>query len=152
MGQVLVFRLGEEHHGLEVSQIQEVVESPRYHYIPLAPATFPGAINFHGSILPVLDLGACFGYAGDQRDGRLIVLAAALCPLALAVTAVRRIVTIDADDLLPPRPEGRLAGCSRAAFDLDGEMINLLDAARLLASLEKTGRGMGMGTGGGYGA
>ena len=113
-----------------------------------SPAVYAGAINFHGSILPVLDLGACFGIAGGQRDGRIIVLAAALCRLALAVTAVRRIVTIDADDLLPPRPEGRLADCSRAAFSLDGEMINLLDAARLLASLEKTGRG----TGGRHGA
>lgn len=148
MEQVLVFRLGEEHYALEVAHIQEVVESPRYHYIPRMPAAFLGAINFHGSILPVLDLGAGSGSAGEQRDGRIIVLAAALCPLALAVTAVQRIVLLDADALLPSREEGRLAGCSRAAFSLDGETIHLLDAARLLASLEKTE----MGTGGDHGA
>jgi chemotaxis signal transduction protein len=148
MEQVLVFRLGEELCALEVAHIQEILESPRYHYIPLAPAAFPGAINFHGSILPVLDLGVCLGFAGDQQNGRIIVLAASLCPLALAVTAIQRIVPLDADALLPSREEGRLAGCSRAAFSLDGEMINLLDAARLLASLEMTEKG----TGGDYGA
>lgn len=148
MEQVLVFRLGEELLALEVAHLQEVVESPRYHYVPLAPAAFLGAINFHGSILPVIDLAACLGIAGDQRDGRIIVLAAALCPLALAVSAVRRIVPLDAEALLPPRTVGPLAGCSRAAFSLDDEMINLLDAARLLASLEKSG----MVTGGDHGA
>ena len=140
---VLVFRLGEELCALEVAHIQEVLESPRYHYIPLAPADFPGAINFHGSILPVLDLGVRLGVAGDQQHGRIIVLAASLCPLALAVTAIERIVPLDADTLLPPREDGRLAGCSRAAFSLDGEIINLLDAARLLASLEMTEKGTG---------
>jgi purine-binding chemotaxis protein CheW len=148
MEQVLIFRLGEELCALDVAHIQEVIESPHYHYIPLAPAVFPGAINFHGSILPVLDLGACLGFAGDQKNGRIIVLAASLCRLALAVTAIQRIVPLDADALLSSREDGRLAGCSRAVFSLDGEMINLLDAARLLASLEMTE----MGSGGDHGA
>jgi purine-binding chemotaxis protein CheW len=145
---VLVFRLGEALYALEVAHIQEVIESPRYHYIPLAPAAYPGAINFHGSILPVLDLGAFLGFSGDRLHGRIIVLASSLCPLALAVTAIQRIVPLDADALLPCQEDGRLAGCSRAVFSLDGEMINLLDAAQLLTSLETTA----MGTGGDHGA
>lgn len=148
MEQVLVFRLGEELLALELAHVQEVVESPRYHYIPMAPAAYLGAINFHGGILPVLDLAACLGIAGDQSNGRIIVLAATLCSLALAVSAVRRIVPLDAEVLLPPRLEGPLAGCSRALFSLDDEMINLLDAARLLTSLEKRG----LMTGGDHGA
>jgi purine-binding chemotaxis protein CheW len=147
MDQVLVFLLGEERCALEVAHIQEIVESPPFYYIPLAPAVFPGAINFHGSILPVVDLGACLGGTGNPRDGRIIVLAAALCTLALAVTAIQRIVALDPDDLLPARITGPLAEFSRAAFSLDDEMINLLDAARLVASLEK----IEMGTGGGHG-
>ena len=61
MDRVLLFRLGDDLYALEVDQVQEVVESPRYHYIPRAPAGFAGAINFHGSIVPVLDLAAFFG-------------------------------------------------------------------------------------------
>jgi len=143
MEQVLVFRLGEELYALAVADIQEVIESPHYHYIPLAPAAFSGAINFHGSILPVLDLGACLGFAGDRQNGRIIVLATSLCRLALAVTAIQRIVPLDADALLPSLKGCRLAGCSRAVFSLDGEMINLLDAARLLTSLEMAEMGSG---------
>jgi purine-binding chemotaxis protein CheW len=147
MDQVLVFLLGKERFALEVAHIQEIVESPPFYYIPLAPSVFPGAINFHGSILPVVDLGACLGGTDKAQDVRIIVLAAALCTLALAVTAIQRIVALDPDELLPARITGPLAEFSRAAFNLEDEPIHLLDAARLVARLEK----IDMGTGGDHG-
>ncbi len=138
MDQVLVFRLGEESYALEVEHIQEVIEPSPMHYIPLAPAAFSGAINFHGSILPVLDLGASFGLPVAQRSGRYIVLAASFCSLALAVPAVQRIVWLDPGSLLPPEEDGRQAVFSRGVFDLDGDRVYLLDVAGLLASLDMT--------------
>jgi len=134
--QLLLFRLGEDLCALEVVQVQELVESPRYHYIPRAPAAFLGAINFHGSIVAVLDLVASFGLAGAQRDRRIIVLSPAHGSLGLAVTAIQRIVTVPADEFLPAPEAGRLGGCIRAACSWEGETINLLDAARLSARLE----------------
>jgi purine-binding chemotaxis protein CheW len=136
--QILVFRLGEELYGLEVEKIQEVVESPILHYIPRASKHLLGAVNFHGNILPVLDLAAFLGFFHEQRDRRIIILATGLCSLALAVTAVGRIVTCDADALLPLQQEQQ-PGCHiRAVLSREEEMINMLDAARLLTSLEKT--------------
>lgn len=147
MEQVLVFCLGQERYALEVAQIQEIVEAPECFYIPLAPAVLPGAINFHGSILPVVDLVTWTGLSDVQRDRRIIVLATALCTLAMAVTAIHRIVLLDPDELAPACTEGPLAFLSRAAFSFEEEMINLLDAPRLAASLEK----IGMATGGEHG-
>jgi len=139
MEQVLVFCLGQERYALEVAQIQEIVEAPLFFYIPLAPAVFTGAINFHGNVLPVVDLVTWSGFSGAQRDRRIIALAATLCTLALSVTAIQRIVSLDPDELTPAWPEGPLASLSRAAFSFEDEMINLLDAPRLAASLEKIG-------------
>lgn len=136
--QILVFRLGEELYGLEVAKIQEVVESPVLHYIPRASKHLLGAINFHGNILPVLDLASLLGFAVEQRDGRVIILASGLCSLALAVTTVGRIVTCDADDLLPFPQEQQPASHIRAVLSRENEMVNMLDAARLLTSLENT--------------
>jgi purine-binding chemotaxis protein CheW len=136
--QVLVFRLGEELYGLEVGKIQEVVESPVMYYIPRASEHLLGAINFHGTILPVLDLTAYLGLGREKRDHRVIVLASDLCSMALAVTAVERIVPCDADSLLP-FPQERQAACYiRAVLSREEEMINLLDATPLLTSLERT--------------
>jgi len=148
MERLLLFRLGDELYALEVAQVQEVVESPRYHYIPRAPALFAGAINFHGSVVPVLDLAPFLGCAGSGRDGRVIVLPAEVCALGLAVTAVQRIVPLDGETLLPLAKEGRAEGCCRAVFDSPWGEVNLLDVDRLLAGLEKSVKE----TGGDHGA
>lgn len=138
MEQVLVFRVAEELYGLEVAKIQEVSESLPLHYIPRAPAHLLGAVNFHGNILPVLDLAAYLGFPRGQRDPRVVVLVPELGALALAVTTVGRIVGFEADALLPFPQERQADCCIRAVLSREGEMINLLDTARLLASLEKT--------------
>lgn len=136
MEQVLVFRLGEELYGLEISHIQEVVETPAFHYIPRAPAFWRGAINFHGSILPVLDLPDYLGFSDRERDHRVIALVPDLCPLALAVSAIRRIIPVDPELLLPFRQESEEKRYIRAVFNREDEMVNLLDVVQLLASFE----------------
>ena len=136
MDLVLTFRLAEELYGLEVGQVQEIVEAPRFDDIPLAPAVYLGAINFHGSILPVLDLVGHLGLNDTHRDPRVIVLPATTCALGLAVSAIGRIFPMVRDDLLPCRQEEGKEAFIREVFNREGEMINMLDLPRLLASLE----------------
>ena len=136
MAQLLAFQLGSEMYGLEVTHIQEVVESPPLYYIPRAPASLLGAINFHGSILPVLDLAACLGFGEKERDLRIIVLTPEEAQLALAVSAIVGIVPFAEEALLPGQEGQALAACIRAVLPDRGEMINLLDLDRLLVSLD----------------
>lgn len=137
MDQVLVFDLGEERYGLEVGHIQEVADSPGLHYIPQAPGHFLGAINFHGQILPVLDLCKYLEFPDGPHDPRKIVLAVEGCALALAVTAVHRIVPLAADSLLPFQGTPGRESFIRAVFHHQGRMINLLDIPRLLRRLDE---------------
>lgn len=137
MEMVLTFRLGEEVYGLEVTQVQEIVEAPVLDYIPRAPRDYLGAMNFHGSILPVLDLGARLGFGQGERDGRVVVLPPAVGFLALAITRLGRIVPLEREHLLPCRQERERETFIREIYDRDGELINLLDLERLLSSLAK---------------
>jgi purine-binding chemotaxis protein CheW len=137
MDLVLTFRLGEEVYGLEIAQVQEIVEATGFDYIPLAPAGFLGAINFHGAILPVLDLTGYLGLAGTQRDQRVIVLPPSTCALGLGVTLIGRILPLERDRLLPFRQERETDAFIREVFNHNGDMINMLDLPRVLASLEK---------------
>ncbi len=137
MDLVLTFRLGEELYGLEVAQVQEIVEASGFDYIPLAPAGYLGALNFHGTILPVLDLAGHLGLSGAQRDPRIIVLPPATCALGLGVSAVGRILPLERDKLLPLRQEREQDAFIRAVFNHNHDMINLLDLPRMLASLER---------------
>ncbi len=136
MDKVLVFRLGAEYYGLEIAHIQEVIELPPLHYIPRAAEHFLGAVNVHGSILPVLDLAVFLGFDSRQRDHRIIVLTPQVCRMALAVTALEPIVPLNRDSLLPAQQEPKQGSCIRAVLNLEAEMINLLDTEGLLARLE----------------
>ena len=135
--QVLLLRLGEELFGLGVEHIQEVVEAPQLHYIPRAPQHLLGAINFHGTILPVLDLAASQGFAEAPHDPRIVVLTAELCPIGLAVRQLGRIVPLPADALLPPAGEETPGVFIRGVFTHEGEMVNLLDMPGLLKTLDR---------------
>jgi len=136
MERLLTFRLGGEIYGLEVAHIQEVVEAPPLYYIPRAPAMVLGAMNFHGSILPVLDLTACLGFGDGERDHRIIVLTPGDAQLALAVSALAGIVPFGEESLLPAQEDQVATACIRSVLPDRGEMINLLDLERLLGSLE----------------
>lgn len=134
---MLAFSLGNEQYGLEVRHLQEIVERPMVHYVPRAPALLQGAINFHGSIVPVLDLAELLGFPRQETAPRLLVLTPEWCSLALAVHGLRRIVPMKPEHLLPLPAERRDEGYIHAAYALSGEIINLLDPARLLAGLQK---------------
>ncbi|MBE0595913.1 MAG: chemotaxis protein CheW [Desulfuromonadales bacterium] len=136
MEQVLLFRLGTHPYALEVSHIQEIVEAPPLYFIPGAPAVYPGAMNFHGNVVPVLDLGAFLQLDGGEEEQRVLVLSPPLCPLGLLVAGVRRIVNRDPAEQRPYRETGEKELFIRFRFELEGEEINMLDIGQLIARLE----------------
>lgn len=133
---VLTFRLADELYGLDIADVQEIVEAPQRYFIPNAPPSYAGAINFHGAIVPVLDLAALLDLAAMDLDHRVIVLHPGHCALAFAVTRLHRIVRIEVEESLPCDPERHRQTCIRELLNHEDEMINLLDVALLLERLE----------------
>lgn len=131
---ILVLRLGDELYGLEVNHIQEILESPRLHYIPCAGPHYLGAINFHGIILPVIDLAGHLGLDQDATDPRIIVLPPQLCCVALAVHAIAGIIPLNQQGLISHKPQTQQPlDCIRAILQNSTDLINLFDMDRLLA-------------------
>lgn len=133
---VLIFRIADEWFGIEVDDIQEIVESPELNFVPRAPAAFIGAINFHGNVVPVVDLGKHLGLADSAYGDRVIVLPVGERALAFGVSAVHRIVPVDPDMMLPCQREEQKGLHIRMLYNHDGKMINMLDIPSLLGSLE----------------
>ena len=126
MIQVLPFLLGEGLYGLELTQIQEVVDDVPVFYLPGAPAGVMGAINLHGRILPVLDLSLQFGFEKGPRAKRMIIPTDQDCPIALAVDRVRSVLTVDST-LIKPCKNVFEKECVRNVLDWDRERIRLVD-------------------------
>ena len=133
---VLIFRLADEWFGLEVDDIQEIVESPELNFVPRAPEAIIGAINFHGNIVPVLDLGNYLGLSDSSYGERAIVLPIGQKALALGVSAIHRIVPLDPELMLPCQQEEQKNLHIRMLYNYDGKMINMLDISSLHSSLE----------------
>lgn len=136
MEQILVFEVGGEAYGIAIRHVQEVVSDAELQSIPLAPPVLLGAFNFHGGIVPVLDLAQWLGLETHCRDARVIVLAEEDLQLALAVTRLRRILNIAAEQLLPPPPREENRPGISAVFHCQGDVIHLLDVRKFVENLE----------------
>lgn len=88
----LIFTLHGRRYAFDLAQVAEVDEPPPTWLIPGAPSYYPGAMNFHGTIVAVMDLAAFLGLPGNHRLEKVVVLNGALAALAFLVEQVERIV------------------------------------------------------------
>ncbi len=131
----LIFNLGEEVYGLEIDAIQEIIENPTLHHVPLAEGVLNGAISFHGQILAVIDLPKLLGFTAEERDHRYVVLTPELKSMVLSVSGVVRIAQLDLSSLQPaPAEAGDRA--IRGVACLEDKMVNLLDTDKVINQLE----------------
>jgi chemotaxis signal transduction protein len=135
---LLLFRLAGRRIAIDLGVVAEVSEIPSCWPIPLVPSCFIGVINFHGALVPVLDLAMYLKSGRGLPQGKVMVLDKQLCDLALWVDGVERITGEDAAviDRIPEEP------FMQSLLQLHEEEIPLLDAAALLDALEADLQGL----------
>ncbi len=74
--QVIVFRLGEERYGVDISQVREIIKPSQITRIPNAPDFVEGVINLRGQITTIVNLRKRFGMPPKpiDNDTRIIVV------------------------------------------------------------------------------
>lgn len=118
---VIVFAIGAVRYALELRWVREVVSLGFVTNVPSAPPALGGVCNLHGTILPVIDLGALLdgplGPTARQGDGALVLeMDGVLC--ALRVDQVDHVAS--------------LYETGGAVLDAAGRSLTLLDPARLV--------------------
>jgi len=124
----LVFTMNNRMYAFDLSQIAEVSTPPQMWPIPLAPACYRGAMNFHGTIVAVMDLMAFVDIPSTLQPDKVLILDTALASLALLVERVVRIVPESQAGTITPLDDGITTGIF---FLPDGE-VTLLDARRIV--------------------
>lgn len=132
----LIFTLGEELYGLEIDAIQEIIEDPVFHHVPLAEGALKGAINFHGQILAVIDLPELLGFTSEKRDHRYVVLTPQCKAMVLAVSTIVRIARLDLSFLQPAAEETDNSSIRGVAY-LEDKGVKLLDTDQIIHQLER---------------
>jgi chemotaxis-related protein WspD len=143
----IVFRVAAEWFGWPSAFLHEVITRRPAHSIPHRHSqAVLGLINVRGELLILVSLPRLLGVseetvstAGRVVFPRLLVVGAADRRIAFAVDEVHGLVQFGAQDLtdVPATLAGTQKSQSTAILRWNGEIVGLLDPARLLPSIER---------------
>jgi len=100
---VLIFDLGSETYGVDVTLVQGVRTVTKITRVPGAPHFYRGVINVRGQIISVLDLRTFFDMNDDERDApkELIVVRANQLEVGLLAHHVEGVMTVSQTSVEP---------------------------------------------------
>ena len=131
----LIFTLAGRHYAIDLAKVAEVVEHPAIWPIPLAPPCYPGAMNFHGTIVAVLDLAVFLGRPVGHGSEKTIVLDTRIAALGFSVEGIVRITTQGEVEFSgPPGDEAFALG----RLSLPEGTVILLDASAIAEHAAET--------------
>ena len=139
--QIVTFRLGDDLFAADIHAVERVLRYAAPTPIPNVPAWIEGVIDYHGRVVPVINLRRRFEMpaAPSREDARIIVFTVAGEWIAATVDGVLDVTGLDEAGLVAPPPFFRgiageyLRGLVRRA----DRLVIVLDAARLLSTADR---------------
>jgi len=118
----LIVALQSSLYAFDLAQVAEVNDPQPTWPIPLTPPCYKGALNFHGDILPVIDLPLLLGLPECSLPGKLVVIHKDIASIGFLVDRVVKIVP-ETEIISEKEPENN---STDSVFSLpDGEITRL---------------------------
>ena len=145
-GKYMGFKLGDEHYGLQILKVQEIIGLMEITSVPRTPAFVRGVINLRGKVIPVIDLRLKFAMAAreDTELTCVVVVQVAMndteVTMGVIVDEVSEVMAIAGEDVEPPPALG-VAEASEFLLGVgkfQDHVVLLLDMDRILSSSEMT--------------
>jgi purine-binding chemotaxis protein CheW len=142
--QYLTFFVRTEEYAVEILRVQEILELETISRVPGMPRHIRGVINRLGSILPVIDLSAKFGYDESEPTRRTCIVvieirsANGLLVAGVIADAVSEVIDLADEQVEPPPPFGTRvrADFLRGMGKAGSRLLLVLDVDRLLSPVE----------------
>ncbi|HIH69109.1 chemotaxis protein CheW [Methermicoccus shengliensis] len=99
--QVIVFNLGDERYGVDISQVREIIRPTQITRIPNAPDFVEGVINLRGQITTIINLRKRFGMQPKEidNDTRIIVVENENAVIGMMVDTVNEVKYLSSADI-----------------------------------------------------
>ena len=99
--QIVQFKLADISYGVDVTQVQGVVEVEFITKVPNAPIFVEGVTNLRGEVIPVIDLRKKFGSPerGPDEDFKMIVIGRGQRAMGVMVDSVNVVMDISSDEI-----------------------------------------------------
>lgn len=139
LAQVVVFQIGDERYGIEISRVAGVVAPVECTPVPGAPHALAGIIEVHGEIRPVLDLRRMLGLESSGEAGEalpVVLIQRRGRQIGLRVDRVEQVRSLPRADLRPAG-DGAAGLSTRYLESLTPDTLMLLSADSLFAELSK---------------
>ena len=139
--QLVVFSVGEEEFGVDISQVREIVKLVQIISLPKASAFIEGVVNLRGQVLAVIDLAKKLGLVARKREEhtRIIIVEVSGYTVGMIVDSVSEVLRIsassteDVPELINTEvPEHYIKGIGK----LKDRLLVLLDLNRILTPAE----------------
>ncbi len=138
--QLVVFSLGKEEFGVDITQVREILKIPRITSIPNSPAFIEGVINLRGQIATVMDLRKRLevGVSELSDDARIIIVEVEDTTIGMIVGSVSEVLRLSTKDI-DPAPSIATdveAEYIRGVGKLEDRLLILLDLGKILSKGE----------------
>ena len=139
---ILIFNLGNEYYGADISCIERILEYTKPTQIPGVPDFVEGVINYEGNVIPILNLCGKFNIGSrNEKSGetKIIVVKRENKKFGVVVSNVCEVLNITGD-MFQEAPEITLSEAQRylkGLVKMDKRIIILLDLGRVLSKDEE---------------
>lgn len=128
---VVVCELADEHYGLDIAKVFEIIRDQPITPVPRTPAFVKGVINLRGRIIPVVDLRGRFGMLETEptKETRIVVAESSDTRVGLIVDSVSEVLLVPADSIeaTPEVAAGADAQYLRGIAKLADRLVLLLE-------------------------
>jgi purine-binding chemotaxis protein CheW len=99
--QIVVCELADEHYGLDIAKVFEIIRHQPITPVPRAPKFVKGVINLRGRIIPVVDLRGRFGMVEVEptKETRIVVAESSATRVGLIVDSVSEVLLLPIDSV-----------------------------------------------------
>lgn len=137
--QMVVFRLGSEEFGVDISQVREIIKVPAITRIPNSPSFIEGVINLRGQITTVMDLRKRLGInTSKTNENRIIIVEVGKNTIGMIVDSVTEVLRLLSEDIEDAShlASGVEAEYIRGVGKLKDRLLILLDLNKVLSQQE----------------
>ncbi|MDD3042516.1 MAG: chemotaxis protein CheW [Methanosarcinaceae archaeon] len=139
--QVIVFNLGEEKYGVEISQVKEIILPTQITRIPNVPDFVEGILNLRGQIAAIINLRKRLGKEPKKNDDntRIIVVEYDNATIGMMVDSVSEVKYLSSENIeeipsfLALRDESKFL---KGVGKLEDGLLTLMDLKELFSEDE----------------
>lgn len=135
--QLVVFTLGQESYGVEITTVREIITMQKITPIPEAPSFVEGMINLRGRVVPVIDLKKRLGLPAAKagQETRIMVVDMGSTTIGCIVDVVKEVLTISTELVEPPEAAvGIQAEFLEGIAKVGDALVILVDLRRVLSA------------------